>query len=250
MVNSTRPDGRSFYDPRPFNVDLNPLRTGPSCRLSVGEASSTSSSPGERTSVIALVYFSVDNKNRNTVGSYHRPTFEVYVRPVTGPVKGYIRAYECMLLKCLQSMVDGSSLGRVLVSVRLQILEESSGLFAACLNALITAMIVAGLPLRETPHAIQIGILHRNDSPGFIVEPTSEELRMQCSSAITMLCSPKSGNILFLSIDHGCGCYDAGLQANMEAVSRKIAELRLSYLNKKYREAFEAARISFEANGS
>nr|BAN64698.1 hypothetical protein [Babesia bovis] len=250
MVKSLRPDGRNLYDPRRFKVELNPLRTGPSCRLTVGDSSPNSPVYRDRTSVISLIYFSADNKNRNTVGSYHRPTFEVYIRPAVGPVRGYIRGYECMLLKCMQSIIDGTSLGRVLVSARIQILEDGSGLLATCMNALIISLVVAALPLREIPHAIQFGITKSLESDSVIAEPSSEEIRTQCSTAVTMLCTPNSGSISFVSIDYGRGGYDANVQAQLEALSCKIADARLNYVGNVYREAFEPARISFEANGA
>uniref|UniRef100_A0A1E1X0Z9 Putative rrp46 subunit of eukaryotic exosome n=1 Tax=Amblyomma aureolatum TaxID=187763 RepID=A0A1E1X0Z9_9ACAR len=193
MVGFTRVDGRSFCDLRQFSVELNPLKSGPSCRITVGGSSSDGGSVDDCTAVMAVIYFSPDNKNRNAVGAYHRPTFEVYIRPKTGPVKGYIRAIECSLLKTLQDLVDSSALGKVLVSARIQVLVEGSGLLSACLNALITCALVSGLKLREVPHAVQFGVLRCNDSTGFIIDPTSDELREHCLAGITMLCSPQTG---------------------------------------------------------
>ncbi|ORM41979.1 Proteasome subunit beta type-7 [Babesia sp. Xinjiang] len=243
-----RSDGRSFSDHMPLTVQLNPLKSGPSCRITLGGSSPAADDSGDRTSVMAVVFFSPDNKNRNTVGSYHKPTFEVYVRPPSNPVKGYTRSLECSLLKCLQNLVDGTTLGRLLVSVRLQVLEEGRGLLSVCLNALITCVAVAGLPFREIPHAVQFGILRNNGAPGFIVDPTLEEMREHCATGITMLCEPRSGHISFLSIDYGHGGYETSLQSRMEEEARRIAKARLHDLNNTYQQAFEAARISFEAN--
>ncbi|CDR94277.1 hypothetical protein, conserved [Babesia bigemina] len=250
MVGMLRSDGRSYLDLRPLVVELNPLRSGPSCRLTVAGSADGSGDEGEPTSVQAVIYFLADNRNRNTVGAYHRPTFEVYVRPPRGPVKGYIRGMECLLLKTLQNLVDVSSLGKVLVSVRIQVLSEGSGLLSMCLNALVTCAIISGLKLHEIPQAVQFGILLRNGSGGFIADPTPEELQKKCSVGVTILCSPQSGRIFLTTVDYGGGGYEDFLQERLEEAAKQLAKSRLIDINNKYREAFGPASVSFDANGS
>ncbi|GIX63054.1 exosome complex exonuclease RRP46 homolog [Babesia caballi] len=248
MKEYPRTDGRSYSDARPLSVELNSLKSTPSCRLTLGGPTPAGAVAERRTSVLAAVYFSSDNKNRNTVGSYHKPTFEVYVRPPTGPVRGYIRGIECILMKALQDFVDQSSLGKLLVSVRIQILEEGSGLLALCLNALVTCVMVAGLKLREIPHAVQLGVVNRNGAGGVLVDPSPSELSKDCELGVTMLCTPDTGRISLTSIDHGRGGYEKRLQGSMESAARHVAAMRLQQISDEYQRHFERVRVSFEAN--
>lgn len=112
---------------------------------------------------------------------------------IAGPVKGHIRGMECVLLKTLQRLVYSENLGKTLVSMRLQVLEDGGGLLSVCMNAMITCALLAGLKLQEIPHAVSFGLVNRNGSPGFLLDPTDEELKAYCTGGVTLLSDPNTG---------------------------------------------------------
>lgn len=248
MEGFTRLDGRTYSELRPIDVQLNPLKSGPSCRINVGDCSGDCGGSGSSTSVIAVVFFSHDNKNRNGIGSFHKPTFEVYVRPAAGPVKGHIRGMECVLLKTLQRLVYSENLGKTLVSMRLQVLEDGGGLLSVCMNAMITCALLAGLKLQEIPHAVSFGLVNRNGSPGFLLDPTDEELKAYCTGGVTLLSDPNTGGVSLTTIDTGVGGIDRSILTPMYDIAQRTAHIRVKQIEEEYKRAFDAARVSFEAN--
>ncbi|KAK1443511.1 hypothetical protein BgAZ_203870 [Babesia gibsoni] len=248
MDDVTRLDGRKYSELRPMSVQLNPLKSGPSCRISVGGSGLDCGGSGSSTSVIAVAYFSPDNKNRNCLGNYHKPTFEVYVRPASGTVTNRIRGMECVLLKTLQRVVHSENLGKILMSMRIQVLEDGGSLLSVCLNALLTCALLTGLKLREVSHAVPFGIVNRNGTESLILDPTDEELRTYCSASFTVLCDPTTGDISLFTLDTGYGGIDKRLTEKMSDLAVRAARIRLKMIDDIYKSAFDPARISFEAN--
>eukprot|EP00375_Theileria_parva_P003742 XP_766428.1 hypothetical protein [Theileria parva strain Muguga] len=230
MINFKRIDERSNYSLRPFSFKLNPLKSGPSCKISVGnvrDEKGNLTGIGGRTSVISILMFSSETKSKNAPGNFHKPHMEVFVRPSSGTIKSSIRSMECTLLKIMQRLVKVDKLGKVTLSLRVQIMEDSGGLLSVCINTLILCLYLSGIEMISVPYSVSVGIV-RPSSDSLtaedlvILDPTDYEIVTYCSTALTILCDPETGEISLITIDSGSGLYGHSLPL-IKSLAQKAA---------------------------
>ncbi|UVC49529.1 exosome complex exonuclease [Theileria orientalis] len=246
MSKFSRIDSRSNHSLRPFYFQLNPLKSGPSCKVVVGNIKNEDrilTGIGGRTSVVALLLFSHEARSKNTIGSFHKPYMEVFIRPQSGPIRSSIRAMEALLVKVMQRLVNGDKLGKVNLSLRLQIIEDSGGLLSVCLNALIICLLLSGIEMRQVPFAVSVGIC-RNEEEEYIPEtvildPTDYETRGYCETSLTMLCDPDTGNVSLITIDSGSGSYGNSLKL-IKTLARNAAVKFSTTFNKLRKESINS----------
>ncbi|EKX74048.1 conserved hypothetical protein [Theileria equi strain WA] len=252
MRKFSRIDDRLNYSLRPQAIHLNPLKSGPSCRISVGNVKNsdgTFTAIGGRTSVISTLLFTHEAKNRNIVGSFHKPCLEVYIRPATGTVKSSTRAIEATLIKMMEKIVNSETLGRITLSFRIQILEDSGGLLSVCLNALTICLLISGIEIRELYFAVSFGIVKNEDEQECVIlDPTDAEVDGYCSTSLTLFCEPNSGEVALLTIDSGSGCYEDESLQIIKTIAKKASSHYLAQLEELYNESLDAAKITFGSN--
>lgn len=107
---------------------------------------------------------------------------------------------ECTLLKIMQRLVKVDKLGKVTLSLRVQIMEDSGGLLSVCINTLILCLYLSGIEMISVPYSVSVGIV-RPSSDSLtaedlvILDPTDYEIVTYCSTALTILCDPETGNL-------------------------------------------------------
>ncbi|BAM39397.1 exosome complex exonuclease [Theileria orientalis strain Shintoku] len=253
MPKFSRIDSRSNHSLRPFYFQLNPLKSGPSCKVVVGNIKNEDgilTGIGGRTSVVALLMFSHEPRSKNTIGSFHKPYMEVFVRPQSGPIRSSIRAMEAVLVKVMQRVVKGDRLGKVNLSLRLQIIEDSGGLLSVCLNALVICLSLSGIEMLQVPFAVSVGICRTGEEEDrqerVILDPTDYESRSYCETSLTMLCDPDTGNVSLITIDSGSGSYGNSLKL-IKNLARNAAVEFSGTFNKLRKESLSSYYTSAEA---
>uniref|UniRef100_A0A3B0N4M7 Exosome complex exonuclease (Rrp46 homologue), putative n=1 Tax=Theileria annulata TaxID=5874 RepID=A0A3B0N4M7_THEAN len=216
MINFKRIDDRTNYSLRPVSFKLNPLKTGPSCKISVGNVRDDKGNLtgiGGRTTVIAILMFSSETKSKNAPGSFHKPHMEVFVRPASGTIKSSLRSIESILLKIMQRLIKVDRLGKVTLSLRLQIMEDSGGLLSVCINTLILCLYLSGIDMINVPYSVSVGIVRAGSDSMVedlvILDPTDYEIATYWEVSL-------------ITIDSGSGLYGNSL-TQIKSLAKKAA---------------------------
>ncbi|KAK2194870.1 bifunctional Exoribonuclease [Babesia duncani] len=245
-----RLDGRPPGALRPQLIEFGPLGTGPSCKIVMGNTGE-GLGIGKCTCVIGLLLCGGEGKSRNTVCNYHKPTFEVFLRTSTGTPKAQDRGIESIVLKVLQNLVNANELGKITISLRLQVIENSGGLLAACINAMVGCLHVSGLKLHSLPWAITFGIVQEGISNKnlVILDPTTQESKEYCKTTLTILCEANTGTISLTTIDSGCGGFDNSAGTQIQHLAQKTAMHCIKHMESAYFQSMNASKITFETMG-
>ena len=174
-----RRDKRTAQQMRPLKCDCSVLtRSDGSARYSVGN-----------TAVLASVYGPADVDGRREL--VDRAAVSVTVRPVTGQDGPVERELEESLAGLVRAAVLTTMYPRTLIAVTVQVLHDDGGLLAAAANAVMLALMDAGVALKSllsaaccalcVPPALP-GHAARTTAPVLVLDPSAEEEALaQCT---------------------------------------------------------------------
>ena len=98
-------------------------------------------------------------------------TIQVLFSPCSGINGPRYRSMEKKLRELAQSCVLTSLHPRTLIQMTIQVLHEDGSIFAAAVNAMMLALMDAGIPMKTYAFAVSLAVV--NDE--LILDPTSEE---------------------------------------------------------------------------
>ena len=127
----------------------------------------------DRTSILAAVYGPREVPARKEIQG--KCVIEVVVRPRSGVPGDRERELEASLSGVLEQLVMTALHPRSLLSVIVQLLEEDGSVMAACLNAVMLALLDAGVPTRGIVGACTVGVWPAAASEGTQAEAMDVE---------------------------------------------------------------------------
>ncbi|KAJ3326948.1 hypothetical protein HDU76_012485 [Blyttiomyces sp. JEL0837] len=171
-----RADGRSSYQIRPMAISLSPLhRADGSARFSF-----------DKSSVLAAVFGPKEAKIKEE--QMDRAFIDVKMKSLVGLTGTSERFTERVIRETLENVILATLHPRTTIQVTLQVMSEDGSMLATSINAVILALVDAGVPLRSMMACVTCAVKDGE----YLLDPTEQELK---DNGYTL---QQAGNVLIL----------------------------------------------------